>query len=127
MPETRNTPQRKIILSILRQMEQHPTAEQVYAMVHQQHPRISRATVYRNLNFLAERKIINRVPVPDGADTFDLRTESHYHIQCEKCGKLFDISLPFMHHLEDKIIDKKGFLLHSHHILFQGICPDCQK
>lgn len=127
MSETRNTPQRKIILSSLMQMHCHPTADQVYAYIHARHPKISRATIYRNLSLLAEQNLIQKVPIPKGADCFDFQPHPHYHVQCEHCGRIFDLSLPYFERLEQQVADKQGFILHKHHILFEGICPDCQK
>ena len=49
----------------------HPTAEDVYASLKQENPRLSLGTVYRNLSQLAERGEINRLKMPNGGDRFD--------------------------------------------------------
>ena len=69
--QTRNTIQRQIVLQAVNQMHNHPTADAIYAFIAAQHPTISKATVYRNLNKLAAQGEILRVPVPTGADHFD--------------------------------------------------------
>ena len=51
--QTRNTIQRQIVLQAVNQMHNHPTADAIYAVIAAQHPTISKATVYRNLNQLA--------------------------------------------------------------------------
>ena len=51
--QTRNTVQRQIVLQAVRSLHDHPTADSVYAVVAAEHPSISKATVYRNLNQLA--------------------------------------------------------------------------
>ena len=51
--EERNTLQKEIILRTLCKMREHPTAAMVYEAVHQNHPTISRSTVYRVLAKMA--------------------------------------------------------------------------
>ena len=51
--QTRNTVQRQIVLQAVRSLHDHPTADSVYAVIAAEHPSISKATVYRNLNQLA--------------------------------------------------------------------------
>lgn len=53
--QTRNTVQRQIVLQAVLRMHDHPTADTVYAAVAADHPSISKATVYRNLNQLASQ------------------------------------------------------------------------
>ncbi len=76
--QTRNTVQRQIVLQAVLRMHDHPTADTVYAAVAADHPSISKATVYRNLNQLASQGEIRRVAVPNGADRYDFNLEEHY-------------------------------------------------
>ena len=48
--ERRNTIQRDITLQAVRSLGNHATADEIYAYVSQEHPRIGRGTIYRNLN-----------------------------------------------------------------------------
>ena len=65
--QTRNTIQRQIVLQAVNQMHNHPTADAIYAVIAAQHPTISKATGYRNLNQLAAQGEMLRVPVPKPA------------------------------------------------------------
>ena len=76
--QTRNTIQRQIVLQAVNQMHNHPTADAIYAVIAAQHPTISKATVYRNLNQLAAQGEILRVPVP----TITLISTSSRIIMC---------------------------------------------
>ena len=117
--QTRNTIQRQIVLQAVNQMHNHPTADAIYAVIAAQHPTISKATVYRNLNQLAAQGEILRVPVPTGAD--------HYHMRCTKCGGVFDVFMPPVTDLIDRVEDSSGVELHRYEILFEGICSACKK
>ncbi|MFQ9678614.1 MAG: transcriptional repressor, partial [Eggerthella lenta] len=64
---TRNTIQRALVLEAVQSLHNHPTSADVYEVVRERHPNISRATVYRNLGVLANRGEVLRVEVPNGA------------------------------------------------------------
>ncbi len=123
----RNTVQRALILEAVQALKNHATADEVYEEIAKKHPSISRGTVYRNLNSLANENYIHKIEIPDGADCFDHRILKHYHIKCTSCGKVFDVEMEYMEDLEKSIKDSKGFEFSCHDIMFKGICPDCKK
>ena len=81
--EKRNTIQKKLVLDAVLRLADHPTAEQVYAEVVKEHPTVSKATVYRNLNVLSQSGVLRHIPMPDGADRFDHRLTPHAHIEVD--------------------------------------------
>lgn len=123
----RHTIQCALVLEAVDTLRDHATAEEVYEAVAREHPHIGRGTVYRNLQKLAEAGEIMKVEVPGGADRYDHLTYKHYHVKCEKCGRVFDVDMPYDSELEEKVANKHGFLLTGHTIMFTGVCPDCQK
>lgn len=125
MKQERNTRQRRLVLEAARGRCDHPSAEQLYLDVHQKDPRVSRGTVYRNLNLLADNGELLHVKVP-GADRFDLRCDPHYHIICTRCGSVEDVELPYQPQLDDETAQETGFILNRHSLVFEGICPRCQ-
>lgn len=122
----RVTIQYSMILDAVRRLHCHATAEDVYEYVAKENPHISRGTVYRNLNRLSEMGEIARRKFPDGADVFDHRCDKHYHARCEKCGRIFDVDMDYLEHLDAQIQNKHGFIYTDNDILFKCICPDCQ-
>ena len=92
---TRNTIQRALVLEAVRSLHNHPTSADVYEVVREKHPNISRATVYRNLGVLANRGEVLRVEVPNGADRYDFLNRPHYHAKCRVCGGVFDVDMPY--------------------------------
>ncbi|WP_417756857.1 Fur family transcriptional regulator [Senegalimassilia anaerobia] len=124
---TRNTIQRALVLEAVRSLHNHPTSADVYEVVRERHPNISRATVYRNLGVLASRGDVLRVEVPNGADRYDFFNEPHYHALCRSCGQVSDVDMPYQHDLADQVRDAQGFAIDGHQIIFEGLCPSCQK
>lgn len=124
--QTRNTVQRQIVLQAVRSLHDHPTADSVYAVVAAEHPSISKATVYRNLNQLALQGEILRVPVSTGADRFDFNTQEHYHVRCTECGNVYDVFMPPITDLLDRVTDSSDVELTHYDILFEGVCAACR-
>ncbi len=121
----RNTCQRQVVLSAVQSLC-HATAEAIYVSVAKQYPTISKATVYRNLRLLAKNRQIRLIDGTLGADYFDKTVTPHYHLQCTECGKLFDVSLPYMEKL-NAIPTDSGFTITDHSVLFKGVCAYCNQ
>ncbi len=119
--------QRQIVLQTVLRMHDHPTADIVYASVAAEHPSISKATVYRNLNQLVSQGEIRRVSVPNGADRYDFNLTDHYHVRCSQCGKVYDVYMPRPENLIDRVEDASGVDVQRYDILFEGVCPACKK
>ena len=123
----RNTIQRSLVLEAVNTLHCHATADEVYEEIIKEHPTISKATVYRNLNLLSEMGEIRRLEIPGSADRFDHISRIHYHVKCEICGRVFDVDMDFITGLEKGIKDTHGFDLTGYDIIFHGICPECKK
>ena len=124
---TRNTIQRTLVLEAVRSLHNHPTSADVYDVVRERHPNISRATVYRNLGVLAQRGEVLRVEVPNGADRYDFHNKPHYHAKCRMCGGVYDIDMPYQHDIASHVSDAHGFTIEHHEIIFEGVCARCKK
>lgn len=118
----RNTIQRQIILTTVRKMFNHPTAEEVFTEVEKTCPGISRATVYRVLGNLTNEGEIKRVQIANAPDRFDFTTKEHAHCHCTFCGRVYDIDLNEF----PKVSNDSGFCVQSIEIVATGICSKCQ-
>ena len=123
--QKRNTFQRQMVLGALQSMHIHATAEEVYEQVAREYQNISLATVYRNLNSLAQEGIIQKIPVPDSADRFDFQAHKHYHLLCKSCGRFEDAPVGYIEELQVRAARESGYQIDSYDIVFTGICPGC--
>ena len=121
--QRRNTRQRKLVLDAVRQSYNHPTADEIYNAVREQDDKISRGTVYRNLNLLADAGEIIKTP---GGSRFDRTTEPHAHVICTSCSRVVDVALPFDTELDTEVSELIGWDVTSHYTIFEGLCPDCR-
>lgn len=121
----RNTLQKDITFQTIKEMHDHPTAEEVYSAVHINYPSISKATVYRNLADLEESGAVKRIrKVGSGSDRYDCNTSFHYHAKCSECGKVFDVNLDIREDLLSLARSMYGKVT-SYDIIFKGICAHC--
>lgn len=119
------TCQRRVILEELRKVTSHPTADEVYEMVRQRLPRISLGTVYRNLEMLSERGVIQRLP--GGTKMrFDGNAQQHYHIRCVNCDRVDDVPFEPLTHLEKELRPATDYEILGHRVEFFGLCPRCR-
>lgn len=126
MVQRRNTRQRQLVLDAVQQLDDHPTADEIYGYVRRQDKHVSRATVYRNLNYLASTGAILDVRIP-GGDRFDHRTDDHPHLLCTECGAVIDAPVHFVENADAQVAQGTGYANVSHYSVFLGVCPACQK
>ncbi len=119
--------QRELILKTLQEHMVHPTADYIYEVLKKELPSISLATVYRNLNQLAENGMIKKIEGLDGSVHFDHNLSKHYHFICTKCNKVYDVPYDVAPDLADKVLSQTGLIIESYDISFKGICPECHK
>jgi len=122
----RITKQRKAIFQALEGDTTHPTADEIFQRVKQDLPSISLATVYRNLKLLADEGIILEISTPDGPNRYDPQTHRHYHFMCKRCERVDDVELPVQSTLERQLERSTRYEVHSHELIFYGICPNCR-
>lgn len=120
------TRQGKVILEVLKEAEAHMTADEVYAAVRVSMPRISLATVYRNLEKLTEHGLIQRAG-QGSKRRYDARLDRHYHIRCMFCDALEDLPASPVVEVEEGYWENTSFDVLGHELEFVGICPDCRK
>ena len=117
--------QRESIKSYLGSTREHPTADTVYMHVRQEYPNISLGTVYRNLNLLADLGEAVKITTPNGGDRFDGCTEPHYHFCCTDCGRVIDLELGSLDHVNAEASKNFDGIITNHSMLFYGTCGEC--
>lgn len=125
--KARMTSQREIILTELQRLGRHMTADELYTVVRKKMPRISLATVYRNLEFLAESGMIARLEVSGRQKRFDHDIHQHDHICCVQCGKIENILMEKKEADSASQVGADGYIITGRRLEFAGVCPDCQK
>ena len=105
----------------------HPSAEYIYDILRQANSNISLATVYRNLNKMAQIGRIKKINGLEDRAHFDHNTFEHYHFICRKCGRIYDIPCDIAPDIIKKAQEETGFKIESHDIVFNGIFRECSE
>ncbi len=121
----RMTRQREAVLNVLRHSCDHLTADQVYDAVRQSIPRISLGTVYRNLEILASKGLIQKIASSSGPMRFDGNPHRHAHVRCERCGALEDVPLKKNFDPKEFVDEGSGLVVRSFVLEFTGLCRRC--
>lgn len=123
----RMTHQRELIIEELGNCHNHPTADALYERIKKKLPRISLATVYRNLEILSEAGMIRKLEISGRQKRFDKEIEQHDHIFCVQCRRVDDIKFDQSRLISLKEEDRQGYDISGCRVEFFGICPKCQK
>lgn len=119
--------QRELILKTLQANPVHPTADVLYALLKKQDLHLSLATVYRNLNQLAEAGMIRKITGLGVKDYFDHTLTPHHHFICERCGKVQDVPACIAPDVCQKAAQALSVQMTSYEMSFKGVCQDCQR
>ncbi|HEX8162682.1 MAG TPA: transcriptional repressor [Pyrinomonadaceae bacterium] len=120
------TRQRAAVFDYLSGVSHHPSAEEIYHAVKLKLPRISLATVYKNLEKLVECGVASKLTYGDAAARYDIRTDHHYHTRCLGCGKIQDFDAA--EGVEAlRRIKPRGFDVTDYRLELLGRCRDCRR
>ena len=119
--------QREIILEVIKNNRTHPTAEEIYILVTKKEPKISRSTVYRNINILVEKGIIEKITIATGPDRYDYLYGDAFARVCVVCRKAFDFYYKFeKDNLISNIKKQTNVDIDINSITINGICEKCK-
>jgi Fe2+ or Zn2+ uptake regulation protein len=122
----RLTEPRRLILDVVRATDAHPSASTVYRQLRKRLPRVSLATVYRNLRRLAAEGFLLERAGMDGL-RFDGNIERHDHFTCLTCRRVFDVPPAQALGPRQRVAIRTGFEVLDHRIEFYGVCAACRR
>ena len=121
------TNQRELILKELKKSKRHLSADELYERVKKVMPRISLATVYRNLEILSEAGMIAKLEISGRQKRFDYDVGEHDHIYCVQCHRVDNIILDRSLIEREEMRAAEGYSVTGMRVEFAGICPSCRR
>lgn len=102
------------------------TADEVFKKAKELDDSIGIATVYRQLNTLAEQNRIQRIRDKDQGYIYDGNRKPHHHFHCNVCGGYTDIRMDYDSELNRMIEEETGAVVSGHQLIFEGVCKHCK-
>ncbi|MFT8704297.1 Fur family transcriptional regulator [Bifidobacterium aquikefiricola] len=123
----RQTRQKDAVRKALHASGDFVTAQELHRQLEDEGSTIGLATVYRQLNMLAEAGHADTIQL-NGSQLFRMCDDPthHHHLVCTKCGKTVEIEPPDETWLR-KTAAAHGFTVSSHTLEMFGLCEDCQQ
>lgn len=121
----RITPQRIAIVEYLLKTDDHPSAEHIHKIIQKKYPMVSLSTVYKTLDLLREKKIVNEIKV-EGEARFDAHTDEHINLVCMNCGKIEDIDEDSLKEIQTKVARKSKYMILKSNFELFGYCNNCK-
>ena len=114
------TGQRKVILKVLGDSEDHPSVEDVYARAKTLDSSISIATVYRTLSLLDELDLVIRHEFQEGYSRYEVNWDHHHHLVDLETGKVIEFQNEELEKMKEKIARDLGYELVDHRLELYG-------
>ncbi len=129
-----NTKQSTERLELLKENKNRQmTADGVYSEMRLKGSTVGRTTVYRHLDKLYADGVVRRfLTGENSAACFQYidnpkHCHNHYHLRCNKCGKLIHTDCDFLNELAGDIKDEHSFYLDTEKTVIYGVCERCAK
>ena len=122
--QERQTKQKQIIYDALKTLD-HPTTTEVYGYVREEHPSVSRATVFRVLGGFAQNGRALELRAAGNEVRYDYNVEPHYHARCLCCGRVADVMAEGLLPKGLSVQADHGFLVEGYSVEFFGTCKEC--
>lgn len=120
------TKQRRAVLRVIRESDEHLTAIEVFEHARRLLPGISFATVYNSLRYLKNERLIGEVRFGANCTRYDRKLKRHDHAICNNCGRLVDIELSIPDGLIKEAAKRSKFEAGSIEVTLRGLCPECR-
>jgi Fur family transcriptional regulator, ferric uptake regulator len=125
----RLTRQRRVILQVMDDAEQHLDVDQILERAQKTDPEVHLVTVYRTIDLLKKHGLI------DELDLLHLRGDRHYyethgprdhiHVACLRCGKVREFESRLYEQLKQQIARDFGMKVTVSRTEVGGYCAEC--
>lgn len=120
------TTQKRAILDWMIQAKHHPTVEEVYKGVKENMPKISYATVYRNLGKLVLEGQIKEVQFVDKKKRYETTLHDHQHFICTGCHRIIDMELSKLLNVGEISKKLQCHEVQTFNLELIGLCAACR-
>jgi Fur family ferric uptake transcriptional regulator len=123
----RATKQRAAVLSLLDEVADFRSAQQLHEALRARGTAVGLTTVYRTVTALAAAGEVDVIRRGDGEAVYRRcgSGDHHHHLVCRRCGAAVEVDGPAMERWTDRIATEHGYRDVAHTLELFGLCPAC--
>jgi Fur family transcriptional regulator, ferric uptake regulator len=123
----RLTSPRRALADLIGSRRGHFTAEDLLGESRRRRLGVTRSTVFRSLDVLAELGLVERLDLPTGGHAFvACEPAHHHHIVCSSCGRSTEVEDNGLESVAAAIGRQTGYRVDTHRLELFGLCPACR-
>ena len=119
---------RERILAVFLKHEGHLSADDLVDLIHREDAQISRATVYRTLQWMVDAGIARKVDFGEGRFRFEhsYRHPRHFHLICKTCNRSAEFLSSDIEALIEEVAGARNFAARQSVLQIYGTCEACR-
>jgi Fur family ferric uptake transcriptional regulator len=119
---------REQIVNVFLRQEGHLSADDLVDLIRREDQRISRATVYRTLQWMVDAGIARKVDFGEGRFRFEhsYRQPRHFHLICKTCHRSFEFLSSDIEALVEEVAAARSFTASQSVVQIYGTCEECR-
>ena len=119
---------REQIVNVFLRQEGHLSADDLVDLIRREDHRISRATVYRTLQWMVDAGIARKVDFGEGRFRFEhsYRQPRHFHLICKTCHRSFEFLSSDIEALVEEVATARSFTASQSVVQIYGTCEECR-
>lgn len=127
-PGGRRSSKRELIVNTFLRQHGHLSADDLVELMRSEDHRISRATVYRALQWMVDAGIARKVDFGEGRFRFEhsYRHPRHFHLICKTCSHSYEFLSSDIENLIEEIADARAFDADKSVVQIYGTCDACR-
>src|SRR5919198_5238217 len=123
----RLTRPRRAVADLIAEYNGHFTAFELEEAARRQRVGISRATLFRALDLLADLNVVERVDLPSGEHAYvPCARAHHHHVICSRCGRTTEVEDCGVAEAVVEIARRSGYRIETHRLELYGLFRHCQ-
>ena len=124
----RLTGPRRALAALIAGQARHFTADDLLGESRRRRLGVTRATIFRSLDVLADLGVVERLDLPTGEHAFvACEPAHHHHVVCSSCGRTTGVADPGIERIAEAIGRETGYRIDAHRLELFGLCPACRK
>jgi len=125
---SKRSSKRDFIVNVFLRQEGHITADTLVDLIRREDQRISRATIYRTLQWMVEAGIARKVDFGEGRFRYEhsYRHPRHFHLICKTCNRSFEFLSSDIETLIEEVATARNFAPRESLLQIHGTCEACR-